>query len=224
MNHDSGNSFDAASPPTVELPPDDLAGHQASWPTVVGIISIIYAAFGFLANGCGTAFVYIGNLTLSLVGLDAADFQVPTWLKVATTTMGVFGMTLAILLLMGAIGLLRRKPSSVRLLRTWVVLAIVSTVVNIGIGFAAIGPNIEIQKSIQEAVLDKVKEDGGDPDAPQFADLQKDDEAMRREAIRNLAIFGGGLPMIYPLIVGFLLTGKRRSAQVEQWSESGPVA
>ena len=91
------------------------------------------------------------------------------------------------------------------------------------IGFAAIGPNTEIQKSIQEAVLDKVEEDGGDPNAPQFAELQKDDETMRREGIRNLAIFGA-MPMVYPLIVGFLLTGKRRSAQVEQWSESGPVA
>ena len=58
---------------------------------------------------------------------------------------------------------------------------ILSTLVGIGIGFAAIGPNIEIQKSIQEAVLDKVEEDGGDPNA-QFAELQKDDETMRREA------------------------------------------
>ncbi len=223
MNNDSGTSSDSTSPPTVELPPDDLAGHQASWPTVIGIISIVYAAFGFFANGCGTAFVYIGNVTLSMMGLDAADFQVPVWLKVVQTTMGVFGMTLAILLLMGAIGLMRRKPSSVRLLRTWAVLAIVSTLVGIGIGFAAIGPNIEIQRSIQEAVLDKVKEDGGDPNAPQFASLQKDDEAMRMEAIRNLAIFGA-MPMIYPLIIGFLLTGKRRAEQVEHWSESGPVA
>ncbi len=33
------------------IPEDDLAGHQASWPTVIGVISIIYALLSILANG-----------------------------------------------------------------------------------------------------------------------------------------------------------------------------
>lgn len=205
----------SASPP-VDLPLDDLEGHRAAWPTVVGIISIIYAALGLFFNGCGTVFIYFGGATLSLMGLDGADFQLPMWLKIVQTAMGAFGVALAIMLVMGAIGLMRRHASSVRLLRTWAVLAIVSTLLGIGIGFAAIQPNVELQMSIQEAILDKVERDGGDPDDPRFADLRKDEETMRRESIWSLA-FVGMLPIIYPVIIGFLLTGQTRTEQVETW-------
>lgn len=216
MSHDADVPSTPFTPPTVQLPPDDLAAHRAAWPTVIGVISIVYAAFGLFANGCGTIFIYFGGATLSLMGIDGADFQLPLWLKIAQTVMGVFGVVLAIMLLAGAIGLIRRHASSVRLLRTWAVLAIVSTVLGIGIGFAAIQPNVELQMSIQEAILDKIEQDGGDTSDPRFADLNKDEETMRRESIRNLAIFGA-IPIIYPVIIGFLLTGRGRTDHVETW-------
>ena len=212
-------------PPTTpfEIPPDDLDGRQAAWPTVVGISSIVYAAFGVLANGCGTAFIYLGNTGLSMMGIDGADLQIPVWLKVVQTAMGLFGMGLAIMLVVGAVGLLRRRVAALRTLKVWAILAIVSSLAGIGIGFAAIQPNVELQMSIQDAIRDKIAKDGGDPNAPQFDDLNKDEETIRRESIRNLAIFGV-VPIIYPAIVGFLITSRRRVDQAESWNDQAPVA
>ncbi len=203
------------------LPPDDLAGHQASWPTVVGIISIVYALFGVLANGCGTAFIYLGGQSLALMGIDAGDLQLPMWLKIVQTVMGLFGMGLGILLLAGAIGLIRRRIASLGVLKVWAVLAIVSTLVGIGIGFAAITPNVQLQLDIQDAIRDKIRRDGGDP--AQLPELDKDEETIRRESIRNLALFGA-IPIIYPAIVGFLVTSRKRLDQAEEWSDLTPVA
>jgi hypothetical protein len=209
------------SKPDARIPEDDLAGHQASWPTVVGIISIIYAFLGIFANGCGAAFIYLGGQTLALMGIDAGDLQVPMWLKIVQTGMGVFGVGLGILLLAGAIGLIRRKIASLGVLKLWAVLAILSTFVGIGIGFAAITPNVQLQLDIQEAIRDKMKSDGGDPS--QIPELNKDEETMRSESIRNLAIFGA-LPIIYPAIIGFLVTSRKRLDQADAWEEHAPVA
>ena len=207
--------------PSGVLPPDDLAGHQASWPTVVGIISIVYALFGIVANGCGTAFVYLGGQSLALMGIDAGDLQLPMWLKIVQTVMGLFGMGLGILLLAGAIGLIRRRIASLGVLKVWAVLAIVSTLVGIGIGFAAITPNVQLQLDIQDAIRDKIRRDGGDP--AQIPELDKNEETIRRESIRNLALFGA-IPIIYPAIVGFLVTSRKRLDQAEEWSDRTPVA
>ena len=35
---------------------------------------------------------------------------------------------------------------------------------------------------------------------------------------RNILIVGG-LPMIYPVVIGFLLTNRRRASQVESWND-----
>ncbi len=212
----------ASSGDEFRLPPDDLAGHQASWPTVVGIISIIYSLFGFLGNGCSSGMVWMSGVTLSLIGIDGTDVEFPLWLKVVQTVMGVFGIGLAILLMV-AIGLMRRKAAALGQLKVWAVLAIVSTLIGIGIGFAAIQPNVEFQMAMQDAILDKVRKDGGDPDDPRFADLRKDEETMRRESIRNLAIVGV-VPIIYPAIIGFLVTSRTRQEQVESWGDRTPVA
>jgi hypothetical protein len=145
----------------------------------------------------------------------------PMWLKIVQTVMGLFGMGLGILLLAGAIGLIRRRIASLGVLKVWAVLAIVSTLVGIGIGFAAITPNVQLQLDIQDAIRDKIRRDGGDP--AQILELDKDEETIRRESIRNLALFGA-IPIIYPAIVGFLVTSRKRLDQAEEWSDLTPVA
>ncbi len=225
MNEQSPNDLPSSPPfdsPAV-LPPDDLAGHQAAWPTVVGIISIIYALFGIFGNGCGALLVWMGGVTLSLVGIDGADIQLPMWIKVVQSVMGLFGIGLAIMLVVGAIGLMRRRASALVVLKLWAVLAIVSTLLGIGIGFVSIEPNVQMQLSMQDAFRDKIRRDGGDPEDPRFADWNKDEETMRRESIRNLAILGA-MPIIYPAIIGFLVTGRNRQAQAASWDDAAPVA
>lgn len=218
---DAGFASAPPSEPTSVLPADDLAGHRAAWPTVIGIISIIYALFGFVANGCGAVFIWFGGATLSLMGIDGADYQLPMWLQIVQTGMGLFGLMLAIMLVVGAVGLMRRRASSLRVLKLWAVLAVVSTLVGIGIGFAAIEPNVQLQLSIQDAIRDKIRSQGDDPD--QVPGLDKDEETMRRESVRNLAIFGA-IPIIYPAIIGFLVTSRTRLEQADSWDQATPVA
>jgi hypothetical protein len=106
-------------------------------------------------------------------------------------------------------------------LKIWAVLTIVSTLLRIGIGFVAIEPNVDFQLSIQDAIREKIRSQGDDPDA--VPGLDKDEETIRRESIRNLAIVGA-LPIIYPAIIGFLVTSRTRQEQAESWDHETPVA
>jgi hypothetical protein len=219
-------SIDAGSPASPPasispvLPLDDLAAHQATWPTVVGIISIVYAVFGFFANGCGAILLHFSGATLALAGIDAGDIQRPRGLLIVETALATLGLLLAILLGVGAIALIRRRPSALQLLRIWTVGSIMATLIGIGVGFASVESNVEWQLAIQDAYADKVRRDGGDPSA--YPQLNYDAEDMRKASIRNLAMLGA-LPILYPAIVGFLITSRARVEQAAAWNDSTPI-
>ncbi len=212
--HSRMNSHDAqdGAAPSI-LPPDDLEGKAVRWPTVLGVLSMIYAGFAFLINGCGAVSPFFTPYFLTMSGLDMGDFQMAPWLLWTTVGSGAIGMIMAIVLLAGSISLLRRKRNALTILKSWVAITVVLSILGLGIGFLAIEPNVQFQMEIQNATQKLIKERGGGMDIP-----RKTADEMRSQSKIMLPIFGL-LPIIYPVIVGFLITSRTRLGDVETWED-----
>lgn len=201
-----------SSPPI--LPPDDLEAKRVRWPTVIGVISMIYAGFALIANGCGGASPFAMPFILRMSGLDMGDFQMAPWLLWVTVGSGAIGMIMAIVLCAGGISLLRRRRSALTVLKAWVSITVVLSILGLGIGFLAIEPNVQMQMEIQDATQKLVKERGGNA-----ANMpQKTADEMRSQSKIMLPIVGL-LPIIYPVIVGFLITSRTRLEDAEAWED-----
>lgn len=210
MNHDTSERSD--TPPV--LPTDDLEARSVRWPTVIGVISLVYGILAIIGNGCAGASPFATPFFLQMSGMDAEKLTMsPTlvWVQVGS---GAIGMAIAIVLLVGGVGLLRRSTRSLGILKTWVALAIVTTIIGIGLGFVFLDANVQYQLDIQDATKAMIKDRGGD--VSQFP--AKTAEEIKSQSRIMLAIFGL-LPMVYPVILGFLITSKSRADQAMNWAE-----
>jgi hypothetical protein len=210
MNEDQSDR--PRTPPV--LPADDLEARTVRWPTVIGVISLVYGILALIGNGCGAGSPFATPFFLQMSGMDAGQITMSpalVWVQVGS---GVIGMVIAVVLLVGSISLLRRSTRSFGILKTWVALAIVTTIIGIGLGFVFLDANVQYQLDIQDATKAMIKDRGGD--VSQFP--AKTAEEIKSQSRIMLAAFGL-LPMIYPVILGFLITSKSRSEQATNWQE-----
>lgn len=126
--------FPSAPPthPDSVLPPD-----RPSWPTVVGVIAIILGAGGLLLGLFGLVWQVLlvsGVLGDTWMGQDvtyARNIAAPT------IVLGVLGVALAVLLLTGAIALLRRRRAAATMLGVWAVVRLLHTAAVAVLGYYA---------------------------------------------------------------------------------------
>ena len=207
------------SPKDVLLPEDNLDSRSITWPTVLGAISIVYSVLGVFSNTCGTASIFLGDAGLKLAGVEVeGGLGFPAWITISTIISGGVGLILAVLLFAGGVGLIRRWPGSLPLLKFWVVASILATVIQIVLGFFAINNNTDLQIRIQDATVDMLRKQNPEISSGDLAamGLSKSESEIRSESTRNTLVFGG-IPVIYPIVLGFLLTSKGRVRQVEGW-------
>ena len=205
--------------PRSVLPEDDLESRTVTWPTVLGSISIIYALLAVFANTCGTAGIFLGDFGLQLAGLDVdGGLDFPAWIMISTLVTGGVGLVLAVLLFVGAVGLIRRRAGSVRLLKVWVVAVIGATIIQIALGYFSIENNVDLQVRIQDATSEMIREANPDISGKELDEmgLGKTADEIRTVSIRNTLLFGS-IPVLYPVILGFLLTSKSRVSEVDAW-------
>ncbi len=136
------------TPPTQAPPPLVRA---SVWPTVVGIIGIIYASLGLFGTFCGLAFLFI---LLSYADWLESFGISEQWMQEMQASMSpvswtvpasLVGLALVILLFVGAVRLLRRQASGARLcaLWSWIIIpwTIIATVITLVFHFNAPAPS-----------------------------------------------------------------------------------
>lgn len=148
------------APPTQgELPPP----RRITWPTVVGIISIIYASLGLFGTFCGLAFLFIllsyadwlesFGISEQEVQEMQASMSPVSW----TAPASLVGLTLTILLFVGALRLLRRQASGARLcaLWSWMIIpwTIIATVITLVFHFNTPAPSGGLGEQIGTAIV-----------------------------------------------------------------------
>ena len=186
---------------------------RASWPTVIGVLCLLYALLGLVSNGCGLFWQQGQRVIFSMSGVQ--DVEIPSDIATMSMIGSIIGMALVLLLLVGAFGLMRRKRSSLKLLRAWVVLQVVLAIAGVVVGFLMIDSNIEYQQQISNAVRDMMVDQGQDASA--FPQQSK--EEMRTGAIFGLVI-GTPLQMAFPVVIGLLLTRRRWREEAASWEEA----
>ena len=126
----------ASTPPTQPMPMASEAP-KASWPTVIGIIAIVFGAGGLLSMASSLATKRLSHARM--VHADAATREMvqsmETKMAPWTNPAMLIALVLAGLLLYAGIVLLRRKPSSALLMRIWAFLKIGFTLINAVVGY-----------------------------------------------------------------------------------------
>ncbi len=122
-------------PPTPLTPPTDggaIPPKPASWPTVIGVIAIIFGSLATLGGCFGLVSSLFLDQFMSLVPQGEAEEMTSALdgLKPALIISGALTMVLAIVVLIGGIGLLRRRAWGRSTCLTWAGLKIVLVVGN----------------------------------------------------------------------------------------------
>ena len=148
------------TPPTQAPPPSVRA---SVWPTVVGIIGIIYASLGLFGTFCGLAYPFILPLYVDWLRSVGTPEQRVQEMETSMPPVGwtvltsMVGLALVILLFVGAVRLLRRQTSGARLcaLWSWIIIpwSIVATVITLVIQLNAPEPSGGRWEQIGTAIL-----------------------------------------------------------------------
>lgn len=131
-SHPGPPGFDPFSAPPTERDEALIPQPSSAWPTVLGVISIVWAAIGILGSACQIAFLpFMGRFVEAFMPPEQADqlvvfTEMTSWLIFAA----VLWMAAETYLLVGGVMLLRRRPYSAGHLRVWAVLAIIVWLVN----------------------------------------------------------------------------------------------
>ncbi len=118
-----GPEHSAAFTPPTQAPPPLV--RASVWPTVVGIIGIIYASLGLFGTFCGLAFLFIllsyadWLESFGIPEQEVQEMQASMSPVSWTVLASMVGLALASLLFVGAVRLLRRQASGARLCALW---------------------------------------------------------------------------------------------------------
>lgn len=187
------------------MPPDEPA---TTWPRTIGVISLIYACGGLLCSvGFHLSFVF----TPELMGMAGMTVQMPALLKSLAIGETLVIFALGILLLCGAMALLRRKRSGWKLLRLWALLRVLLLFISIALTVAMPAENVSFARSIKEAQAQAAAEGGQKIDMGDTTD-----GALWQTTLLQAGIFTAVLS-IYPVFLMFYLSRRRITAEVEQW-------
>ncbi len=200
--HDEINT----APPTEADPLRDEAP-PTRWPTVFGVISIIYAILGLCCFSLQGAWMMAMDF---IPEVFRGGVNMPLTLRLVSIGMIVPVLILGVMLLTGGIGLVRRKRSSVGLLKKWVVLRLVMLLLGLIVTVLTAPAQMEIQKQIHE-FQSRVLEEAGRAPPP----ARSDDELWFSVMLQ--AGIGTAVVAIYPFTLGMFLSRSKIDEEVAEW-------
>ncbi len=194
--------------PPIAPPPAVAAARTKSpcvWPRVLGIVAIVFGSLGVLGGCMGLLFPILQSVFEDAVSKGGGPdiFGTMQGWQGWTLAGSVLGMVISVLLIVEGIGLLRRRPWSIRLGYCWAVLKITFVLVNSIVGYF-------IQRDIQQAMFQEFANQGTPmpPIGPGFFEI------MGAFGIVVGIVWGWALPVF--LIVWFSRSKIR--AEVADWS------
>jgi hypothetical protein len=178
------------------------------WPKVIGVISLVYALGGLLCQVTGFAWLLLSDWLMRMGGMD---LELPPVIRIVGAASTVLGFCLGVVLLFGALNLLRRRRKGVKLHKTWAMLRIVLLVVGLGAGMVMLPAQIEFQRAALEANNKRMREAGRSDLVQEF-----DRETVWRQSVISTGVMNG-LVAVYPVFIVFYLSRKKIDQEIEQW-------
>ena len=201
-------------PPTT--PDEEFAAEQprAKWPTVWGVLFLIWAGLTVLASCCGGFAVWMAPTFAQMGGMSEFPKAPPilSWWMIAD---GVISIFLFVILLMGGMALLRRRPAAAKLVMVYVVARLLFVAPALLFGVAIEKPMVEWQREMAQAQVDFFESRQATP--PQsLIDQAKNTEVT---LMARVQLFGGAaVTAIFPLVAGIFFSRKTIKDQIKGWS------
>lgn len=204
-----------STPPDLPKPPPDLipeavgpAEDQSKWPKVIGVISLIYAVGGMLCGLGSAGSILLTEQLMAMGGISGVDS--PALLKLTVVILFLFALFLGIMLLVGAVKLLQRKRSGVKLHLRWAVLRMALMLVASLTMLVTANLSVDLERTRLEATNRMLEEKGQTPRPI------PGDEALYRKTVITAAVFSGA-QAIYPLFIGFYLSRRKIRDEAARW-------
>lgn len=193
--------------PPVEYHPVPRVEGPSTWPTGFGVFSIVYGVVGMLTTIFGLLMTLFSEAYWNaLMGVDVA---VPSLLRVTTVILSVPLLALGVLLLAGAIGLVRRRRRSVTLIKSWVAARIVFAFLTLLSTPIVAQAQLDYQEAIYEALDERAAQRGEAP-PPRWG-------AGSTTSAYVWAGIGALVVCVYPFVLGFWLSRPRIRDEVAAW-------
>lgn len=222
---------------TMMTPPSEAAPPRGPtvWPTVVGVLGIVWGAFGLLANLCG--FLMTPSILKEVLPEEMQE-QIISQLPPAQLVLvsGIIGFILSLWLLWGSIKLLQRNAASRTSLNAWSVITILFTIIMAVWMFVTLPPPSALQgdshaQASQTAVeATETTETTGATDTTNRTDTVEHREQLepfavgspsmqRVNSIINNCCSGVGSCLWPVFLLVFLNTASHRR-EIETWDDS----
>ncbi len=194
----------AMTPPVKQ---GDAPERRSRWPTVIGIIAVVFGVLGVLAACMGL----VSNVLVAIFGgsmqgmpeVQKAQFEVMRQYVVPNSIMMVVGTVVAAWLLVAGIGVLRRRPWSRRAAVGWAVAKILYAIPGSVLGYL-------LNKALFDAMEQAAIDSGTPMPTGIFTSMQSGGAAM----IGCETLWAWALPL-------FLIIWFRRASvktEVERWA------
>ena len=191
------------SPPTEQ---SDMPEQESTWPKTIGVISLIYAIGGLLCQVGAGVMAVAGEWVLSLFQIEV---EFPIIVKLTGSAMAVVIFVIGIFMLAGSIRLLQRKQTGPSLLKTWSVFRLAMVLFALVVSILIAPAQIEFERSMLKFQNEKRREVGQKP-------VKIDDQKLQTKVMLS-AVIGAGVFSIYPLFLGFYLSRKKITEEVNTW-------
>lgn len=168
------------------------------WPTVIGILAIVWGGFNLISS--------VWSLVAILVGRTAPGMTTGP----VDIALSALGMLLAGVLVAGGIQLLRRRPSGVQLVQTWIPLALVLSLVGVGM---LVKNRDAFEVAVREAIQAQAEEASKRSGKP-APEMPKE----MATAMWGSSVACGGVFALVPLVPAFFVFGRRGREAVAEWS------
>lgn len=201
------------APPTVQPQLDLDDQPRSSWPKVLGVLSLIYALGGLACQVGGASYLSLFNM---LPDMFRGGMEIPGVVRVTGVAQALAGFVIGLIMLFGAINLLRRRRSGPSLLRKWVVWRLVLVLVGLGLAIPLLPAQVQMARQ-SERYMEKMKQEN--PGMMTFGDSSGlTDEQLARASYRN-GVIGTAVFAAYPIFLGFWLTRRRIEDEIATWPE-----
>jgi len=181
---------------------------QTKWPRVIGIISLCYAILGLF---CAVSYATSSLLTEFFMRMGGMTVAMPPSMKIMGVVSAALMLALGILMIMGSVGLLRRKRSGVLQLKRWALLRVMLSVVGLVASVLTAPAAVQFQKSMEEAQIKMLEQNGQAGAITPKSDEQHWFQHMVASGVMT-AIF-----TVYPVFLGFYLSRRKVAEEVQNW-------
>lgn len=205
-NHEADHTAAVTPHPPID-PSNEYDEPESRWPKVMGILAIVYAALGLTCLGIGTTWL----LVLPLIPeMFRGGMVMPAMIKYIQLGMAFLGLIAGILLLRGGIRLVRRRRSGVGLMKGWAVYRLILVFLSM-IVFAVTTPaQLQMARSRYE-FANRMRVENNMPE-----EAIPNDDVLYRQSLYG-AVIGAVAPSIFPLFVGFYLSRRKITEEVNNW-------